>query len=78
MGKIIELRVFSNMLDGVIAEGILRDAGIKCELTDQLMPSIYPVGGVINNSIKLLIYEEDRELAEEVLAAQFSLSNEGY
>ncbi len=67
MGKIVELRVFSNMLDGSIAEGILRSEGITCQLTDQVMPTIYPIGGIINNSIKLLVYEEDVEIAEELL-----------
>ncbi len=72
MGKIIELCRFTNPLDGSIAQGILQGAGIECELTDVYTSTIYPIAGVMNNSIKLLINEDDRELAEEILAAQFS------
>lgn len=69
--KIVELRRYSSQMDAEIAQGILRGAGIDCEINDYTMDTLYPIEAIRRNSITLLVSGEDEELANKILNADF-------
>lgn len=68
MGKIIELTTFYSEMEAEIAMGILRGAGIDCEMTgDKLSNIIVPLFSTGQPMIKILIDEDNYELATQLL-----------
>lgn len=69
--QIVELRRYSSQMDAEIAQGILRGAGVECEINDYTMDTLYPIEAIRRNSITLLVSGKDEELANKILDADF-------
>ena len=66
-GPII-LREFSSTSDAYIALGLLRSAGIACELENEIISSVLAVPTSMYCGIKLLINPADLEQAEKIIS----------
>lgn len=69
--KVVELRRYSSQTEAEMAQGILRGAGIECEINDYIMDTLYPIEAIRRNSIVLLVSGKDEELANRILDADF-------
>jgi hypothetical protein len=65
--KIEALRIYYNYVEANIARSVLEEEGIRAFLGDENMTTLMPMAGE-GQGIKLIVAEEDREKANEILA----------
>ena len=64
------IRRFDSSIEAHIVQGKLLSHGVPCFLKDEQIVSIYPLYGIAVGGIKLLIREEDIEIAEKILTSE--------
>lgn len=74
-GNIIVLKSFGSTIEANIAKTKLDAYGIPCFLTEENLASLYPLQNQ-RFSVRLHIFEQDRERAQEVLNEQVPLPDE--
>lgn len=67
MSKFIIFKTFDSNIEAHIVMGRLLSNGVPCFLKDEQIVSINPLYGVAVGGIKLLIREQDADIAIEIL-----------
>lgn len=67
--KLVTLRTYDNSIQANLVKSWLESAEIECVLLDENIVSVMPIYNVLMNGIKLQVWEDDAELAEEVVSA---------
>lgn len=66
--KIVVLRNFAHPIEANIAKTKLDAHGIPCFLSDENFSNLIPANYIINNGVRLHVFERDRERAIEILS----------
>ena len=67
MSKYIIIRTFNNSIEAHIIQGKLLAHGVPCFIQDEHIVSLNPFYNIAVGGIKVMINEDDREIAEQVL-----------
>jgi Putative prokaryotic signal transducing protein len=65
--KIIVLQQFDNPITASLAKSKLDAHDVPCFLTEEHFSNLYPSNYLLNNGVRLHIFEKDKERAQEIL-----------
>ncbi len=66
-GKVVSLNFYESIVDAKFDADILMQNGIKCKINQSVMDSIYPIPIFTDNSLEILVFEQDEQKAIEIL-----------
>ncbi len=66
-GKVVSLNSYTSIVDAKFDADILIQNGIQCKINQSIMDNIYPIPIFTDNSVEILVFDEDKDKAIEIL-----------